>query len=144
MTAAYLLATLLLVFAAATCVFGLVKGGAAERFGAGVILANLLVGLLNGWVIQQPLLSLVVNGLTALLLLPLTVYYASFWLGGVMLLYGLLFTLHAYYTVVGRPQDDLFANLNNLNFFAVSLCLLSGTILAWRRRRRAAVSAAAG
>ncbi|WP_334164527.1 hypothetical protein [Phenylobacterium sp.] len=139
MTAVYALATILLLFVAATCVFGLVKGGAPERFAAGLILANLLVGVLNGWVIDhQPLLSLVNNGLTALLLLPLTVYYASFWLGGVMLLYGLLFTLHAYYTVVARPYDELFANLNNLNFFAVSLCLLSGTVIAWRRRRRAA------
>lgn len=132
---AYTLAITLLFFVAATCLFGFVKGGAAERVAAAIILANLLIGMANTAYFHQQILSLVNNGLTAILLLPLAVRYASLWLGGVMILYSLQFGLHAVYYVLERPRDTLYANLNNLDFFAVCLCLLFGTILAWRRRR---------
>ena len=42
---------------------------------------------------------------TALCLLVIAVRYASFWLGGVMLLYAAQFSLHAFYLVTSRPID---------------------------------------
>lgn len=131
----YAVGTLLLVFIAATCLFGVIKGGAAERLGAAIILGNLLAGMVNQANFQSDLFSLSNNGITAILLLILAIRYASFWLGGVMLLYGLQFALHAAYFVLERKRDALFANLNNINFVLVSVCLLAGTIVAVRRRR---------
>lgn len=134
---AFALATLLLVFIVATCLFGLAKGGPAERWGAAIILVNVLAGMINQALFRDLLLSLANNGLTALLLLAVAVRYANFWLGGVMLLYGLQFALHATYIVLTRPRDMLYVNLSNINIFAISLCLLGGTLVAWRARRRA-------
>lgn len=131
---AYALATTLLVFVAATCVFGLVKGGTAERVGGALILANLLVGMANQQIFHSEILSLANNGLTAIFLLGLALRYASPWLGAVMLLYALQFALLAFYLVLERERDSLYANLNNLDFVAVSLCLLFGTLTSWRRR----------
>jgi hypothetical protein len=77
-------------------------------------------------------------------LLVIAVRYASFWLGAVMLLYALQFALHAVYYVVERPRDSLHVILNNLDFFAVCVCLAAGTAVAWRRRLRLATAPAVG
>jgi hypothetical protein len=60
-----------------------------------------------------------------------------------MLLYALQFALHAFYSVTQRPRDLPHAVINNLDFFAVSLCLVIGTAVSSRRRRRALAQAAA-
>ena len=86
----------LLVLILVICLFAFTKGGAAERIGAGVILANLLAGMANESLFHSQLITLCVDGLTALALLPVAVYYASLWLGGVMLLYAAQFALHAF------------------------------------------------
>lgn len=129
----------LLAFSISACLFAFVKGGAAERIGAGVILANLTAMLLaSGYFLTNPVMGLVLDALTAVVLLGLAVIYASFWLGGVMLLYALQFTLHAYYFVAERPRDHWHVVVNNIDFFAVSLSLVIGTAVTWRRRVRAA------
>ena len=129
----------LLAFSVAACLFAFVKGGAAERIGAGVILANLVVMFLaSDYFLENPAMGLAVDALTAFVLLGLTVRYASLWLGCVMLLYALQFTLHAYYFVSERARDRLHVVVNNMDFFAVSLSLVIGTAVAWRRRSRAA------
>ena len=61
---------------------------------------------------------------------------ASLWLGGVMLLYALQFSSHAFYIVTERASDRLHAIINNLDFTGVVVCLVSGTIVAWRRRNQ--------
>jgi hypothetical protein len=129
---------ILILFVLITCLFTFVKGGPAERVGAVVILANLLAGVLNEAQLHDQLITLAIDGLTALALLVVAVRYASFWLGGVMLLYALQFGLDAYYLVLEQPRDNLHVILNNIDFFAVSLCLSTGTALAWRRRVRLA------
>jgi hypothetical protein len=130
-----------LVFSLAVCLFALVRGDAPERFGAGVILVNLVVGLIIETISRAQIATLAIDALTAGLLLVIAVRYASFWLGAVMLLYALQFALHAYYFVAERPRDALHVVLNNLDFFAVSVCLAAGTAMAWRRRRRVARAA---
>ena len=133
----FAIATTLLVFVLLTCLFAFVKGGPTERIGAAVILANLLAGVVNEATLQDQLVTLAIDGLTALALLGVAVRYANFWLGAVMLLYAVQFGLHAFYAVQERPRDSLHLIINNVDFVAVSLCLTIGTVLAWRRRRAA-------
>jgi hypothetical protein len=131
------LAAALLAFSIAACLFALVKGGVAERIGAGIILANLVAGEVQEALYHNQILVLCIDGLTALALLGVAIRYASFWLGGVMLLCGLQFALHASYFVLERPRDSLHVAINNTNFVAIAVCLAAGTALAWRRRVRA-------
>lgn len=133
-----------LVFSFAVCLFALTKGDAPERFGAMVILANMLIGLTTEIAWYSQLAILVIDALTAVVLLVIAVRYASFWLGAVMLLYALQFALHAFYYVAERPRDVLHVILNNLDFFAVCVCLAAGTLVAWRRRRRLELAPALG
>jgi hypothetical protein len=134
-----------LILTLAICLLAFWKGGSAERIGAAVILVNLLVSVADQYLVPEtlrPVTQLVVDGLTALGLLVVAVRYASFWVGGVMLLYGIQFTLHSFYFVTDRPNDLLHAVVNNLDFLGVSVCLGIGTLIAWRRRARAAIAAA--
>jgi len=139
----FLIVTILLVLSLLICLCALIKGGEAERVGAGIIIANLLVGTVNERWLRADLVHLVIAGVTALVLLAVAVRYASFWLGGVMLLYALQFALDAWYMVLERKRDALYMVGNNMLFFTVTLCLAVGTALAWRRRGRLADSAAA-
>ena len=85
---------------------------------------------------------LTLDGLTALGLLVIAVRYASFWLGGAMLLYAAQFSLHAFYMVTARPVDLLHIKINNMNFLGISACLALGTIVGWRQRIKARKAAA--
>ena len=126
------------------CLLALWKGGSAERMGAALILANALLGNAGSLFFPDSIPAvvwLIGDGLTAVGLLIVAVVYASFWLGGVMILYAALFTLHSFYFVTSRPIDLFHARANNLDFLGISICLAIGTIISWRRRiksRRAA------
>ena len=58
-----------------------------------------------------------------------------------MILQGAQFSLHAYYLVAERSFDRLYSIINNINTYGVILCILVGTLIAWRRRARAAQAA---
>jgi hypothetical protein len=135
----YLVANILLFFSFAACLFAFAKGGLAERIGAAVILANLFATMANEALYHNQIISLAIDGLTALVLLVVAVLYASFWLGAVMLLYALQFALQAYYFVLERPRDNLHVVLNNTDWFAISLCLVAGTAMTWMSRERGPV-----
>jgi hypothetical protein len=131
----------LVLLAIAGCAFAFWKGGPAERAGAGLILANLMLLWAGDRLlatISAGVFGLVIDGLTAAALLVVVMRYASLWLGGVMLLYALEFTLRAFYFVTERPFDLLHVIINNTDFIAVVFCLVTGTAVAWRRRARAA------
>ena len=135
------LSIVLLLLGISGCLFAFWKGGPAERAGAGVILANLLLMWAGGRVLASAstgVFGLVIDGLTAAALLIVALRYASLWLGGVMLLYALEFTLRAFYFVTERPWDLLHVIVNNLDFMGVVFCLVTGTAVSWRRRIRAA------
>ena len=117
--------------------FALLKGGPAERLGAAMVGANLLLSVFVGSFLPpsvETLFRLTLDGLTAIGLLVIAVRYASFWLGGAMLLYAAQFSLHAFYMVMSRSVDLLHMRINNLNFLGISVCLAVGTIVGWRRR----------
>jgi hypothetical protein len=134
------------LFALGACLFALAKGGVAERLAACVIILNIALGF--GAVALFPgaveSFRLVNDGLAAVALLVLAVRYAAPWLGGAMFFYTAQFALHSYFLVLGLSSDTvLHANINNVNFIGINLCLLIGTIASWRRRVRLAREAAA-
>jgi hypothetical protein len=124
------------------CLFGalfaLWKGGVAERGVAVVVIANLFVGQIGRLVAPSgdQLIRLVSDGLTALILLGITVRYAALWMGGVMMFFAIQFSLHSYYLVMERPIDHLYAVINNFDFVSINLCLIIGVAVAWSRRER--------
>jgi hypothetical protein len=131
----------LTVLVIGACAFAFWKGGQAERLGAAVILTNLALSWAANGIHYRAfyeVFGLVLDGLTAVVLLVIVLRYASGWLGAVMLLYGLQFTLHAYYFVTQRPFDHLHAVVNNSDFMGVVWCVVIGTALAWRKRVRLA------
>jgi len=135
------LSIVLLLLVAGGCLFALWKGGSAERAGAAIILANLILL----WAADRMLaklssgvFGLTVDGLTALALLVVVLRYASLWLGGVMLLIAIEFGLHAFYFVTERPFDLLHVIVNNCDTMGVVICLVAGTVAAWHARSRAA------
>lgn len=123
-----------------TCLYAWFKGAAPERFGA----ALLFLATLAGFVIDHALPSearttptLIGEGLLALGFLLLAIRYTSLWLGGAMILQGLQFSLHAFYLVMERGHDWLFAAVTNLVTFGIIGCILLGTTLNWLRNRPA-------
>jgi hypothetical protein len=128
---------LLILLTVAICVAAFLRGGTAERIGAGIILANLVIPIICNLFLPPEvgaIVQLVNDAVTALGLLVISVISASPWMGGVMLLYGLQFTLHSFYFVTERPRDRLHVVVNNLDFLAISICLAIGVALAWRQR----------
>ncbi len=119
--------------------FSIWKGAAAERIASCVVVANLLIAVaLNG--ISPDLAGTLVfasDGLSAVILLVVTVRYGAPWMGGIMLLYAAQFSLHSFYLVTGRSNADyLHALINNVIFAGIILCLIFGTIVTIRRRAR--------
>jgi hypothetical protein len=133
----------------AICLFALWKGGFPERFGGGLIVGIILLTRLVDGVTPDsalPVIRLASDGLTAVGLLVIALAYGSLWIGGAMLLYAAQFTLYSYYFVTERPPDLFQAVVNNLDFLGIHLCLVIGTLVAWRRRvveRRPVTSPAA-
>ncbi len=125
----------------ATCLFAWFKGTAPERLGAVFLLAGTVLALVIE--LTLPLHSrtvpiLIGEGLLALGFLVLAIRYASLWLGVAMILQGLQFSLHAFYIVMERERDWLFVAVTNVVTLAIIVCILVGTVFAWRRTRRAA------
>jgi hypothetical protein len=123
------------------CLLAIWKGGSAERVGSGLILGIALGRLITGQFFSpdmKPVLILIGDGLTAMGLLAVALRYGSLWLGGAMLLYAAQFTLHSYYFVTARPNDNFHAAVNNIDFFGIILCLAFGALVSWRRRMIAA------
>lgn len=140
---AYILLSLLTL---GVCLFAMWKGGPGERYGAAVILGVIILQRLSVAVAPdswRPIIGLCADASTALGLLALTLWFASPWLGAVMLFYAAQFTLHSVYLVTGRPHDALHMVVNNLDFAGTHLCLVVGTVVAWRRRVRAEAELAA-
>ncbi|WP_394763375.1 hypothetical protein [Phenylobacterium sp.] len=121
------------------CLLALWQGETPERVAAALILANILVVILGKFVgyLNDPLISLAMDGLTALGFLALAVIFSSLWLGAAMLLQAALFALHSYYLVTDKAPDRFHAVANNLDFIGILLCMAFGTALAVRRRRMA-------
>jgi hypothetical protein len=126
------------IFAVFGAAFALWKGGTAERSAAIVVIINVLVGQLGKALApdSDQVIRLVNDGLTALVLLGITIRYGALWMGGVMLFYAAQFAMHSYYLVMTRSSDYAYALINNINFSGIVWCLIIGTAVAWRQRMR--------
>lgn len=115
-----------------------VKGGRPERLGALAVILGALAVLAThaaAPTAAQPMILLVIDGGLAAAFLLLAMQFVSPWLGVAMLLQAIQFSLHAYYLVVEKAHDNLYKMVNNINTVGVMLCILAGTLLAWRQRR---------
>ncbi|WP_291880068.1 hypothetical protein [Caulobacter sp.] len=117
------------------------KGGQAERLGVAIFLAGAIYAMLVYQFVPRslvPSLLLLGEGLIGAGFLLLALRHMSAWLGVAMLLQAIQFSLHAYYLVGGLRRDSTYAMINNLDSIGVLLCILVGTLLAWRRSRATA------
>lgn len=140
-------ATIFLIFWAAiwalivgSCLLAFLKGGPAERLGAGLILIFALFWEATVFLSPEArsIAQLVGDGLTAVGLLAIALRYASPWLGGALLFQAAQFSLHSFYVVTNRPPDTLYIVVNNANLLAILGCLTFGSLIAWRDRNKAA------
>ncbi len=118
------------------CALAWVKGGAPERIGGIIVFVSSVAALLIQLFLPGPKQSiplLLGEGLIGFGFLILALRYASPWLGGAMLLQAIQFSLHAYYLVGEVPHDRTYAIVNNLDSLGVLICILIGTVQAWRR-----------
>ena len=131
------LAILVIVCALAAAPLALWKGDTPARI-AGVVSAlnslTLPVSLIFLQMQFGEVVELTIDFIWAIGLLMLVVRYAYRWLGVTMLLQAVQFSLHAYYLVMDMPPDRLHAWINNLNTTGISLSIMAGVFLAWRRR----------
>ena len=138
-----LVAQLLWVAILAVCALAYFKGGAPERWGAGLTLVMAVAFLVVNNVMPQPqrgVPHLVLDGVLAVGFMALTLRYASAWLGLVMVLQGVQFSLHAFYFVTHKTPGLAYAMVNNLVTWGTLLGLLWGVLAYWRLRRLAAAA----
>lgn len=113
------------------------KGGPPERYGASLKMATSLIALVIHIVLKQESISgalLVADGVLAVGFLLLAIRYASLWTGACMILQAGQFSLHAWYLVAELERDRFYAVANNLVTLGILVCILLGTIVAWRRK----------
>jgi len=133
------IAQLLILFVVSGVLFAAWKGDKAERLAAAIVVVNMLVGLATAQLAPdfEGIVRFANDGLAAVALLAVTLIYGAPWMGGVMLFYAAQFSLHSYYLVTNRANDDyLHAVINNVNFSGIVWCLIIGTVVAWCRRIR--------
>jgi len=53
-----------------------------------------------------------------------------------MFFYAAQFALHSFYIVMMRRVDVFHFIVNDINLMGIHLCLVLGTVMAWRRRIR--------
>lgn len=124
----------------AVCLFAWWRGGPAERAGAGLIVGAAVAVWISHNLLPPGLgdtALLIIDALMAVGFLALAIRYASLWLGGAMLFQAAQFSLHAYYLVTEMPRDRLYSIINNIDTVGVLVCILTGTLISWRRRTQA-------
>lgn len=140
-----LIAQIIDAFAVFGALFALWKGGTAERATAIAIIVNVAIGQLSKALLPSGdnVVRLLNDGLTAVVLLGVTLRFGAPWMGGVMLFYAAQFAMHSFYLVTQRQVGDYtYALINNINFTSMIWCLIIGTAVTWRRRARARAKAA--
>ena len=111
------------------CALAWWKGERPEQLGAALKLATSLIALGVHHLLKQDAISgalLTADGVLAMGFLALTIRYASLWLGGVMLLQGVQFSLHAYFFVTKLTPGVTYAVVNNLVTCGTLLGILLG------------------
>lgn len=118
------------------CGLALWKGGQPERLGGLLIIAaGAAVWFCHAMLApaNANMALLIVDGVMSAGFLLLALRYASPWLGAAMMLQATQFSLHAYYLVVEKAHDRLYAVVNNLVTVGVLASMLVGVFYAARR-----------
>jgi len=120
----------------------IIKGGPAARQATLIFLGvTLAVTAANMFAAKQaPTIGLVGDALLALAFLWLAMRHRSLWLAGAMIAQGTAFAFHAFLLEQENSKVDdrtyfIFAVGMNLMTWLVMLLILTGTIIAWRKRR---------
>ena len=125
------------------CALAWWKGGQVEQLGASLKLVTSVIALGVHHLLKQDSISgalLTADGLLAIGFLALAMRYASLWIGAAMLLQAGQFSLHAWYLVSGLDRDRFYAIANNLVTIGILICILVGTLIAWRQRSNTAAA----
>jgi hypothetical protein len=136
-----LLLVSLTLFAASVWALAFWRGGAAERWCAGIFAGNQLAFLAFIYVVERGvrehaslIVQLSLDGASAIALLFVLLRFPRPWLGVAMFLCAAQFTLQSIY-LVGQIEKNYWHILtNNLNFIAIHLSLVFGTAQHWIRR----------
>ena len=107
------------IFSVLGALFALWKGGPAERMTAGIVFANVLVGQTGSLLApdSDDVIRLVNDGLTAMVLLGVTVRYGALWMGGVVLFFAAQFAIWAARAwVTALKLDQSFATVSGDTF----------------------------
>lgn len=125
----------------ATFLFAIWKGGRSERWAGSLVVAGSIYAfVIHRAISGETLATALLAGelVLAMGFLGLAIRYASLWLGGAMLLQAVQFMLHAWY-LLGEIQADIFFSIiNNIDTIGILLCIVLGTLTAWRRNHTAA------
>jgi hypothetical protein len=124
------------VLLAATA-FALWKGDLAVRIcGIGFLVFNALaLPPIASLVLRDEVGGLVEDLVASIGFLLLAIRFANLWVGAIMIVQALEFSLHAYSLLVElRYNDRLHVLINNTGDFIIVACIVAGTISAIRRR----------
>jgi len=113
------------------------KGDTAVRVaGASFLILDISAILINPRVgdVSSETITLALDFACAVIFLLLAVRYANLWIGAAMIFQAAQFSLHAYYLVMELPHDRMHAWINNLDDAGILICIVTGTVLAIRRR----------
>ena len=130
----------------ALLIFGLalMKGGAAERLGAALMIADWLLSLGSSLLAGQQIiehvkivpanLAVFIDFFFSLGLLALALRFAKLWLGMALLLQGMMLAVHALALSADAPGFIIYATFLNATTTLLLFSLLAGTLGAWRKR----------
>ncbi len=127
----------------ASCLLAWIRGGLAERLGAGLYFASASFDVAIRLATGQALAivpELMFDGLVAVGFLVLAIRYNSLWLGAAMMLKGVQLALHAAHLTDGADLHIGPFNVYTLSLGVVSMLIsstiIAGTIAGMRSRRR--------
>jgi hypothetical protein len=135
---------LALLLLAGTALFAALKGGPAERFGVGMIVAAWVAAVVANAFSRpaMPVLTfLILDGFVTVGFLVIAVRYSSLWLGGAMICQAVSFGAHAMRlsddSATSRHGSYYYLAITNVVGFLVLFILIGGTFATIARRRRA-------
>ena len=145
MSGLYLLYVSLQVATVLTVAFALWKGDWATRAAAvayAILNTATFVFMPKVGDVSSETILLALDFICAVTFLLLAVRYANLWLGAAMIFQAAQFSLHSYYLVMEIPHDRLHAWINNADDWGLLISMITGTVLAIRRRESVAREAA--
>lgn len=125
---------------AGACALSLLRGGAAERWGAALIVGVYILADISIFVAFPHFPTIINFGLDfglAVGLLVVAIRFSSLWLGGAMMLQSIALCSYGLTASGDGLQVRSYIVLNNVLSLLMLGCIVAGTVGSWRRRLRA-------